>query len=332
MTMAEKHREIVCRVHHDGEEVAIPVGTLVGSAPGPTVAITAGMHAGEYTGVLAAIRLFQQLDPAELRGTLIIVPVISTRAFMWRNMQLSPVDEKEMHYQVPGNPDGTYSELHIDVLYSIVKDATYLIDMHAGEFAQSLAPWVAVPIAGSDSVCQESMRLARGFNVPYLDLRTEQATIPAWCRFLAEQGIANCWTEIGSNGLPDDDLITLQYEGCLNALKVVGLVRGEPRGSVRHRYLGHQQYTVTAEQSGLWYPQIRAGDRVRQGQLLGELRDYFGELIEQYHAPFDGIVAYYWTSPAINAERRPHGYAWHSGLVRLFGPPTDTPNIPAHLA
>jgi hypothetical protein len=28
-------------------------------------------------------------------------------------------------------------------------------------------------------------------------------------------------------------------------------------------------------------------------------------------------VLYYWSSPAINHLRRPHGYAWHSGLVSL---------------
>lgn len=329
--MPDKRRELVRRVHHSGEEVVIPVATVVGAESGPTFAVTAGMHAGEYTGVLAAIRLFQELDPAQLRGTLLIVPVISTKAFMLRNMQLSPVDEKELHYQVPGNPQGTYSELHIDVLYGIVKDATYLIDLHAGEFAQSLAPWVAVPIAGGDAISRDSIRLARGFNVPYLDLRTALETVPAWSRFLAEHGVANCWTEIGSNGLAQEDLVALQFEGCLNALRIVGMLPGTPHMSMHHGYLGQQHYTATAEQSGIWYPCVRAGEIVHEGQLLGELHDYFGEVLEQYRAPFTGMVAYYWTSPAINVARRPHGYAWHSGLVRLIGLPADAPNVPPHL-
>jgi predicted deacylase len=112
----------------------------------------------------------------------------------------------------------------------------------------------------------------------------------------------------------------------------MGMLPGEPRVTVRHRYLsGPHSTTLWAERSGLWYARVRAGELVQEGQLLGELRDYFGELLEQYHAPFAGLVAYYWTSPAINAERRPHGYAWHSGLVRLFGPPSDDPGVPPHL-
>ena len=53
------------------------------------------------------------------------------------------------------------------------------------------------------------------------------------------------------------------------------------------------------------------------GALLGTLTDYFGNVIEEYRAPERSMVLYYWSSPAINAERRPHGYDWHSGLVRL---------------
>src|SRR5437016_1902981 len=82
---------------------------------------------------------------------------------------------------------------HSGVLYDSVKGATYLIDLRGGEFAQRLAPWVAVPIAGDETAARASIRLARGFNVPYLDLRTSREVIPAWSIFLAERGIANCW-------------------------------------------------------------------------------------------------------------------------------------------
>src|SRR5919201_5254459 len=136
--MAGVRRELVRERQPGGEEVEIPIAIVEGARPGPTLAVTAGMHGGEYVGVLAAIRLLQSVDPAALGGRLIVVPVVSTRAFLMRSMQLSPVDEKEVHFQVPGNPGGTYSELLVDLLYRIVAGADYLIDLHAGEFAQSL--------------------------------------------------------------------------------------------------------------------------------------------------------------------------------------------------
>ncbi len=322
-----KRTEMVRKVHHSGEELLLPVATIQGDREGPTFAIMAGMHAGEYAGILAAIRLIQDLQPQRLAGRVIIVPVISTRAFMMRYMQLSPVDEKEVHYQVPGNPNGTYSEFLIDELYQVLRGANYLIDMHAGEFAQTLLSWVVVPMLGDLEMKRAAHRLAQGFEVQYLDLRTDPEKVPNLCRFLADQGTVNIYAEVGKNGLPDPKDVAVQYNGCLNALRAVGMLPGEKAQVFQHQYLGQTHHTVVAKQSGIWYPAVTLGQVVRRGDLLGELRDYFGNLLERYHSPMDGIVLYYWSSPAINAQRRPHGYDWHAGLVRLAGLPTREPNV-----
>jgi hypothetical protein len=129
-----------------------------------------GMHAGEYSGILAAQKLISAVNPDELSGTLLIVPVISTRAFMERNMQLNPVDQKEVHFIRPGNPEGTYSDMLIDTLFEVVKDSDFLIDSHAGEMAQALMSWVPVPVAGSSKameLSQKSLELASGFDVEH---------------------------------------------------------------------------------------------------------------------------------------------------------------------
>ena len=83
--------------------------------------VMSGMHAGEYSGILAAQKLISEVNPEELSGTLLVIPVISTRAFMERNMQLNTVDQKEVHFIRPGNPEGTYSDMLIDTLFDVVK-------------------------------------------------------------------------------------------------------------------------------------------------------------------------------------------------------------------
>ena len=309
-------KAIVRRLHRSGRWVEMPVATITGSRHGPTFAVTAGMHAGEYAGMLAAQKLIQTIEPDSLSGRLIVIPVISTRAFMMRNMQLSPVDQREAHYHVPGHPRASYTDFLIDVLYSIVKEADYLIDMHAGEFAQALQPWVPVPMVGAKKVQADSKAIAEGFRVPYLELRGDRSRIPPFAAYLAEQGIANVWSEVGKNGIPTLEHITIQYDGAIAAMQTFGMLRGGP---VRppHKWIGRRRYTATAEQSGVWYSAVTEGVIVEEGQLLGELKNYFGDTLQRYTAPFRGIVLYYWTSPAINHRRRPHGYEWHSGLVSI---------------
>ena len=136
------------------------------------MAIISGVHGGEFSGPLAATRLIRTVDPDVLAGRLLIVPVLSTQAFMQRNMQLSPVDQREVHFVWPGNPTGTYSDALIDLLFGAVKDADFLLDLHAGEMAQALAPYVVVPWLADGPLWEASLTLAKAFDVPFVARRT----------------------------------------------------------------------------------------------------------------------------------------------------------------
>lgn len=312
-----RQEAIVTRTHHSGEEIEIPVAVINGAKPGPTLVVMSGMHAGEYAGILAAQRLIQHIEPEALSGRLIVIPVISTRAFMERNMQLNPVDQKEVHFQVPGNPGGTYSECLIDTLFELVKEADYLIDSHSGEMAQALYPWVPVPMVGPEEIQEKSRSLALGFATPYIELRTNPDSVPQLCIELINAGVANIWVEVGKNGLPDERDIRTHFNGYIAALKTVDMLEGPP-ARPEQKLLEGRRYQLNSSHSGVWHPVVKEGDIVHKGQYLGSLTDYFGNEIEKFYALERSLVLYYWTSPAINAERTPHGYEWHNGLVSLI--------------
>ena len=111
--------------------------------------------------------------------------------------------------------------------------------------------------------------------------------------------------------------MAVHYDGAIAALQTVGMLPGEPARPPQQELRG-ARYQINAERSGVWRPAISEGEIVERGQLLGELTDYFGDTLERYTAPSRSLVLYYWTSSAINADRRPHGYDWHSGLVSLI--------------
>src|SRR5215211_6007784 len=69
-----------------------PFFSLAGRQDGPTFLVTAGIHAAEYTGVEAAIRLGQQLDPAEVNGTVVIIPLLNRPGFYERSIYVNPED------------------------------------------------------------------------------------------------------------------------------------------------------------------------------------------------------------------------------------------------
>jgi predicted deacylase len=58
---------------------------------------------------------------------------------------------------------------------------------------------------------------------------------------------------------------------------------------------------VRAEHTGCWYPAVRAGEMVREGQRMGIINGYFGNPVAEYSAPADGMVLLLTTSLAMNA-------------------------------
>jgi predicted deacylase len=330
MSTNRSEEEIVRASFRGEESVEIPVVTFRGEADGPEFTVMSGMHAGEYSGILAAQRLIDHLRTTPIAGTVRVIPVVSTRAFMTRNMQLSPVDQREVHFYGPGNPDNSYTEFQIDVLYKLLVTSDYVIDMHSGEFAQALHSWIPVPVQGSDEFQRKTLSLALGYPVEHIELRRERDSVPLLVNYLADDGVANIWAEIGKNGLPNEAHIDAHYQGLIAALQTVENLEGEPQRP-SHTFIEGSRKQVNADVSGVWHSAVKEGEVVEPGQPLGKITDYFGTVLKEYFAEEKALVLYYWTSPAIDHTRRPHGYDWHSGLVSLLTieETSDTPKLGA---
>ena len=51
-------------------------------------------------------------------------------------------------------------------------------------------------------------------------------------------------------------------------------------------------HNIDSESEGCWTPVKNAGDVVRKGELIGVLRDYFGNIIEEVRLQEDCIILY----------------------------------------
>ena len=317
MPLGTKTSGIERYVHDSGEDLEIPVARIVGARAGPRFSVSAGMHAGESSGIHAAIRLWRDIDPADLSGELLIIPIMSMRAFFSRSMQLSPVDGRELHFQAVGRSRGSYSEFHIDCVFNLIRDSDYHVDMHGAEYVQALDPWIAFLEPADAKMREAAWLLASSFPVSYLDPRARENMPDGLPLGLLEAGVVNVWTEIGLDHRLQRSTSDMQYQGVINALNRLGMLDGEPIDIPDQVVVGPNRWSMTATASGYWRRRVQPGDRVNKGQLLGEVRDLEGHSLEKIVAPANSLVQYVATSPAINAERQPHGYNWHQGLARL---------------
>ncbi len=80
---------------------------IAGKEDGATLSITAGMHATEYVGIVVAHELAGKIEPAKLRGNLIIAPLVNTYGVDALSLRINPIDGANLNRIFPGDPKGT---------------------------------------------------------------------------------------------------------------------------------------------------------------------------------------------------------------------------------
>src|SRR6185437_12322558 len=111
--LSASHGEKRCGVNEflvEGQPYRLPMWLINGVGEGPTLVVTAGVHAAEYASIAAALELGRSLDPASLSGCVIVVPIVDMPAFTARSIYVCPLDGKNPNRVFPGNPQGSASE------------------------------------------------------------------------------------------------------------------------------------------------------------------------------------------------------------------------------
>jgi predicted deacylase len=214
-----------------GVTVRMPVVVINGMADGPVFAVTAGVHGAEYPGIEAAIRLSRTLNPAEVRGAAIVVPLVSVPAFQRRAIYVNPLDGINFNRVCPGNPAGTITEIMAHLLFkNVIAQADYYIDLHGGDMIEALVPFTLYYKSGNEKVDDASRALAEAYGIPII-LGTTALRGGSYGA-AAAMGKPAILTEAGGQGILDEPSTQTHVTGVLNALRKFGCLPGTPAARV----------------------------------------------------------------------------------------------------
>ncbi len=296
-------------------DFALPVTAIRGVRPGPTVTIIAGVHACEYTGPVACLRLADEIDPGSLSGTILIVPVVNLRSFELRTPFVSPLDGRNMFTLFPGNPDGSFSEqVTFAIFEHLVRGSHAFFDLHSGDLFEAIPPHVCYQLSGDADVDPRSEALARLFEIDLLNvmgegidevLGTSDETgisfrgIPS--RFMstgaaARAGVPAVLLEVGGAGVLDMELVEMEVRGFKNVFRHLGMLEGQAVADIPHTVC-YGMYVVSSRYGGIFLPDVTPGDRVQAGQRNGEMRELRGTVLAEFQSPLSGVVLMMFTSP-----------------------------------
>lgn len=286
----------------------VPVTIFHGVDDGPVLALTAGVHGYEFAPILATQRLLARIDPARLRGTVILVRLAHVEAFEQRSVYVNPYDRKNLNRVFPGKADGTQAErIAWAISTEIIRRAGLHVELHGGDGAEWMEPFAGPyggPLAAAQYERAKTMALAFGLrNVITYEMKT-QAQVDSG-RSLNRQAVADgkptVLVEIGQNGERNGvaiDTLTRGLENLLRTLKMTDGAVTPPRRDTR--WFGDSAEAV-ATTTGIFTPVATVGRTVTKGALIGTVTDYAGKEIERITSPVDGYVMYGLSGPPVRA-------------------------------
>jgi len=278
----------------------IPVTLVNGAGDGPTVVINGGEHGSEYNGPAATLTVMKKLDPGELSGRVIIVPMVNTLAFEARWMHGNPVDYRDMTgcyvEEIPrggsGVPKISY-QVATTFYREVLSQGDYRLNLHGGDLEEDLLTGTMYRRTGDEERSDENLALCRAFGYDWIRESLPRPGAPSRRRLEFPMTVG---TEAGGMGRCQSDIVEGVVKGIYNVLKHLGMLDGEPEIPRRARV--YHPYHLYAEHGGFFISNVMASDMVKEGDVLGVIKDLWGNTLEEIAVPTDGVI-HMVTSPAI---------------------------------
>lgn len=280
-----------------GTPVKMPITLINGAKPGKTVVITGGTHGGEYPGVEASIRLANTLQPADVSGRIAIVHPVNMPAFHAKLQYVGPYDGLNLNREYPGKATGTVTQRIAYTISSLLfSQADFYMDLHGGDIHESLTPFVIYSKLGDEKQVALSIAASKALGVKYV---CGSVSTNGTFGCAATMGVPGFLGEIGNCGLWSEAEVEQYVNGVNNVLRLLEVIPGEVVENKEAVMIDHMT-GLDAQQTGCWYPCVKIDDVVKKGQKIGEIRDYFCNVLGEYYAPCDGVMLYVISSLPIN--------------------------------
>src|SRR5436853_1006722 len=213
----------------------IAVAVVHGSKPGPVLALVAGAHGTEYTSIIALEKLIGMLDPAEVSGTVIIVPLVNVASFEQKVAHVNPVDGKSMNRFYPGKMDGTQTDrASYLITKQVVEQSDHLIDLHGGDIDENLRPYSYWAPTGNARQDQTSREMALAFGLDTIIISRDRPRDANASRYLETtaslRGKPSITAEAGRSGPVAEGDVNALVNGCMSVMRYLHMLEGAPRG------------------------------------------------------------------------------------------------------
>lgn len=287
----------------DGGTWRLPLLHVKGNPDGPILVVTGAVHGNEYEGVEAIPRIYDQVEPDVLRGTLVMLPVCNMPAYE-AGTRNSPIDGLNLARVFPGDAHGTITRrIAYWLTHKIIKHADFFIDLHSAGVESDIPTMIGYRHS-EDELGQRARAAAHAFGAPVMWGHPPPGTSGRTISTATEYGVPWLYTESPGGGRAGSDDVACYIHGVLNVMKHLGMIPGEPQPQSTTHHLvgdGNLDVVISAPSAGSFRRHVELLDEVSVGQRLGVVENLLGQEVGEVTADQDGIVILLRRLPQVNA-------------------------------
>lgn len=294
------------RIISDGfsNPICIPLMVVRGLKDGPTLGITAAVHGNELNGISVIQRLFNEVEPEEISGTIVGVPVVNVPAFVRKKRRFN--DGVDINHIMPGKKDGNVSQVYAyRFIERFVKHLDFLLDLHTASTGRVNSYYIRADM--------DLPQVAKMAMLQNADIIVHNPPSDGTLRGAADDlGIPAITLEVGNPSTFQKKLIRSGVEGVHNVLCDLGMIDDEGTENGGETVLCSSSYWIYTDTGGLLTIPVELRQIVQKGDLIAVIRDIFGNKVAEYYAPEDGIVI----GKSISPVNQSGGRILHLGIIK----------------
>lgn len=258
----------------------IPIPLIcVRNGEGPTALLVAGNHGDEYEGQVALLNLARAVNPADVRGRLIILPALNLPAVA-AGRRVSPLDEGNLNRMFPGKPLGSPTQMIAHYVSEVLLPlADVVVDLHSGGRSLAYVPSALVRPGRTEEESTRLKQLLEVFGAP-LSFVTDGAGgggLTTLAAVAQERNVHALTTELGGGATLCRQGLALAEQGLKRLLRHYGILPHaavEQAPPVRLMKVAGRDAFVYARSRGIFEPAATLGEHVEAGQHAGTIHRF----------------------------------------------------------
>ncbi len=286
----------------EGLSQPTPVLVVNGAGDGPTLCLTAAIHGDELNGIEIVRRALYSLNPEELSGAVIGVPIVNLQGFRRNSRYLA--DRRDLNRFFPGNATGSAaSRIANSFFNNVISHCDALVDLHTGSFDRTNLPQLRADLRN-----KEIAKLTHNFGATVV-LHSEGAE-GTLRRAAVERGIPAVTLEAGGPMRLQEEAVSHGVAGIQTLLNGLGMIKkfrlwGAPEP------VYYQSNWIRADQGGILFSNVELGQTIKAGAVLGTVTDPITNVSHDIVSPHRGRVL----GMALNQVMLPGYAAYHIGIA-----------------